>query len=227
VDYAQLRADDLFLECLHTSDESAWVEFMRRFHALIASVAVRVSRHWGTFSPDIIDDLIQDTYLKLCTDRLQIMRNFKPTHEDASYGYVKVFAANMAHDHFKASHARKRRGMATFSTPNNEESVSIAAIDMRPSVETRVLVGQIGDCLEEVTSGPTAKRDRMIFWLYYRVGFSASAIAKLPAVAMSTKGVESTIMRLTRSVRQKMGQQRLTNVSNGGSREGIQSPETL
>src|SRR5437667_159549 len=44
-------------------------------------------------------------------------------------------------------------------------------------------------------------RSRLIFWLYYRSGLSASAIASIPNIGLTTKGVESALLRLTRLVR--------------------------
>jgi RNA polymerase sigma-70 factor (ECF subfamily) len=41
----------------------------------------------------------------------------------------------------------------------------------------------------------------MIFLLYYRQGLTASEIAALPALGLTTKGVESIIARLTHMIR--------------------------
>ena len=43
-----------------------------------------------------------------------------------------------------------------------------------------------------------------MFWLYYRVGLTANAIAALPSIGLSMKGVESTILRLIRLLRQEI-----------------------
>lgn len=67
----------------------------------------------------------------------------------------------------------------------------------------------------------------MIFWLYYRDGLTTRAISSLPFVGLSTKGVESTIHRLTRMVRNEMVERssRLENKPQG--EEGFRSPESL
>lgn len=41
----------------------------------------------------------------------------------------------------------------------------------------------------------------MIFLLYYRQGLTASEIAALPSLDLTTKGVESVIARLTYMIR--------------------------
>ena len=58
-------------------------------------------------------------------------------------------------------------------------------------------------------SGNTADRDRTIFWLYYRQGLTTKAIATLPAIGLTIKGVESTLGRLTKMVRKRMVETRL------------------
>ena len=93
LNYAVISPAELVVACLQEGNESAWVEFVRRFQPLIARVALRVARQWGEPSPQVIDDLIQETYLKLCAERLRVLRNFKSAHEDAIYGYIKVFTA--------------------------------------------------------------------------------------------------------------------------------------
>ena len=49
-------------------------------------------------------------------------------------------------------------------------------------------------------------RDRAIFWLYYKQGLSAKAIAGIRTIGLSVKGVESTIGRMVRLLRQKMNE---------------------
>ncbi len=85
VDYASLSPEELVLACRQTDDAAAWREFVGRFHRLIATVALRVARRWGESSPQLIDDLVQETYLKLCDDNFRMLRKFKSHHPDAFY----------------------------------------------------------------------------------------------------------------------------------------------
>ena len=84
---ASLSPEELVLACRQTDDVAAWREFVGRFHRLIATVALRVARRWGESSPQLIDDLVQETYLKLCDDNFRMLRKFKSDHPDAFYGY--------------------------------------------------------------------------------------------------------------------------------------------
>jgi RNA polymerase sigma-70 factor, ECF subfamily len=227
VDYSKVSAEELGLTCFRTGDELAWAEFVRRFHPLIARVVLRVARQWGETSSEVVDDLVQDTYLKLCGDRVRLGQSFASAHQDAIYGYIKVLTANLVHDHFKASRSEKRGGSVV--------AISIGDDDLRPGVpglrtaedviERSVLVREIDACLQAVLAGPNSERDRKIFWLYYRVGLAASAIAVLPTIGLTTKGVESTILRLTRQVRERLAGR--TEGSSSLRPEGIRPAESL
>lgn len=211
MDYASLTAEELVAACKKTDDALAWEEFVRRFHHLIATVVLRVARRWNVSSPSILDDLIQETYLKLCADNFRILRNFQSAHPNAFYGYLKVVTGNLVHDHFKAAHSSKRgSGTVQVEADSSIESHS----DSRgtgssiSSAERAVLLREVNDALSRVAAGPHLQRDRKVFLLYYRVGLSANAIAALPSIGLSTKGVESSILRLTRLLRNEIGKVR-------------------
>jgi RNA polymerase sigma-70 factor (ECF subfamily) len=206
MDYSALSEDDLVAACFQTGNELAWIEFVRRFQPLIARVAIRIARNWGEHSSQVVDDLVQDTYLKLCGERTSPLRNFRSAHKDALYGYIKVFTANLVQDHFKAQRSDKRGGTVVFTGADSEMSLDAIADPMAAAclIERDVLLQQIDSCLEAALTGPNSERDRKIFWLYYRAGLAASAIASLPTMGLTTKGVESTVGRLTRQVRRQL-----------------------
>jgi RNA polymerase sigma-70 factor, ECF subfamily len=206
MDYAALSAERLILACTQTRDGAAWEEFVRRFHRLIATVALRVARRWGDSSRQVVDDLVQETYLKLCADNFHILRSFKSQHPDAFYGYLKVLTANLVQDHFKAAHSGKRgSGMVDCAADTQITSEAGAAAK---SSERGILLQQVDRLLSRLAEGRHLERDRRVFWLYYRVGLTANAIASLPAIGLSVKGVESTILRLTRLLRQELAADR-------------------
>lgn len=206
MDYSAMSPEELILCCFRDGSDSAWAEFVHRFQPLIASVVLRVARQWGAASPQIVDDLIQDTYLKLCADRHQFVKAFDSSHENNVYGYIKVFTANLSHDHFKAARSLKRGGPAISpSTISGEcDKHELASPSEVATAERGVLIREIDACLRGVARGPHLQRDCRIFWLYYRVGLAASAIAALPTIGLTVKGVESTLLRLTRQVRHQL-----------------------
>ena len=62
-----------------------------------------------------------------------------------------------------------------------DEAVVAPSLDGGPrasaaAMDRAVLLGQIDSCLQAIAPGEDGRRDRLIFWLYYRAGFTASAI---------------------------------------------------
>lgn len=229
MDYSTISAEELALSCFRTGDELAWAEFVRRFHPLIARVALRVARQWGEGSTQVVDDLVQNTYLKLCAERTHLLQNFASLHKDAIYGYIKVFTANLAHDHFKASRSEKRGGSAVPTSIDGDDPCSRVrgAKSAEALIERGVLIQQVDACVRVISAGPNAERDREIFWLYYRVGLAANAIAALPTIGLRTKGVESTILRLTRQVRERLVAQKQQSPRQDNLGKGIIPTEAL
>jgi RNA polymerase sigma-70 factor, ECF subfamily len=229
VDYGALSSHALVLACLDTKDALAWQEFVRRFQRLIAAVVCRTALRWGESTPQLVDELVQETYLKLCADNCRLLRSFQSQHDDAIFGYIKVLTANLVHDHFKASRAEKRGGSTDTASIDSELPARHAGESGQSvaQVEHTILIQQVTACLDAATAGPNAVRDRWIFWLYYRVGLTACAIAALPNIGLSTKGVESTILRLTRAVRQQLTRRRELKGPASKSLEGIRPTESL
>lgn len=205
VSFAQLSPEALIQMCVN-ADVGAWEEFMRRYHRLIAGVVFRTTQKWGKSSPTTLDDLIQEIYLKLCANEYLLLRAYNPKHSGAIYGYLKVITANVVHDRFKALHTEKRGGdhiVEELTTLENRSGLG-EATGSKHAIEREILLREIDAHLNASLSGDTADRDRTIFWLYYRQGFTTKAIAALPAIGLTIKGVESTILRITKMVRRRM-----------------------
>ncbi|HXO38865.1 MAG TPA: sigma-70 family RNA polymerase sigma factor [Candidatus Acidoferrum sp.] len=201
MDPRKLSTQELVSYCLDSQDEAGWTEFVRRFQPLIAGVVNRCVCRRGRPNPPLVDDLVQDTFLKLCRNNYKALRNFEFQHDNAFFGFLKVVAANVAEDHYRREEADKHGG------GHEEENIEEAKIPLRfsPSslkpAEMAILMGQLERCLTKLASEPNFARDHAIFWLYYRQGLTAKAIAELPAIRLSVKGVESTLLRLTRFVK--------------------------
>jgi RNA polymerase sigma-70 factor (ECF subfamily) len=227
LNYRSLTPDGLIVACLENRDDAAWVEFVRRFHALIAAVALRTARAWGEPSSALLDDLVQETYLKLCADECRLLKNFRAHHPGAIFGFLKIVTANVVHDHFKSSHATKRGGGNIDANIDEHEARSTPHID-RPgngpsTIEQFVLLQQIDRCLARCVSPSELPRSRRIFWLYYRSGLSARAIASLPEINLTTKGVESTLFRLNRLVRKSFRDSQKQKSATLGNRSVLRS----
>ena len=170
---------------------------MRRYHGVITSAAVRVSRQWGDGSSEEIDDVVQEIYLKLYGERRRIFAPFQATHPDAVFGFIKVVATNAARDFFRSKEAGKR-GAAVTEALREVLDQTRAPADLERSVS----VNELHRLVVEYTQNENGERDRAIFRLYYREGMTAGAISRLPGVELNQKGVEAVLHRLTKAIRE-------------------------
>jgi RNA polymerase sigma-70 factor, ECF subfamily len=190
----ELPIRDLLHLCLGSEDQELWQEFVRRTQPLIANVTIRTIRRWHEPAPSLVDDLIQDTFVKLFANDRKALRSLKNEYENTIFGYLRVVAANVVHDRFR-------------QLPNKVEEVELTDDVLPPSpngmdrMEFKRLKDDIHERLKSLSSSETYQRDESIFWLYYEQGYTAKEISLLPAVGLSVKGVESTLQRLTRFLR--------------------------
>ena len=195
--------EELVRACLSSRDATIWQEFIDRFHRLITTTVLRTARQWGETCPDVLDELVQETYLKLCADQCRLLRGFQSRHPGSIFGYLKVVTANVVHDYFKSAHSSKRGAGRPGEALNPDCAANPRQLGNAGDIERTILLQQIDRLLAR--SGPSQERDRAIFWLYYGQGLSARAIASLPSVGLTTKGVESALLRLTRHLRVQLG----------------------
>jgi RNA polymerase sigma factor (sigma-70 family) len=224
-----MSPEEVVQACLQTGAPAAWEEFVRRFQRLIATVALRTARRWDRATPDVVDELVQETFLKLCDQDARLLRSFDPRHKDALFGYIKVVTANLVHDHFRELNSQKRgAGVLAGSWDTGQDSgvAEPAAGSGARWMERQVLIGEIDAHLRAITEGTNAARDRRIFWLHYRVGLTSNAIAGMAGIGLTIKGVESTLLRLTRQLRQRLAT-RTPRAGKDLADEGIQASESF
>jgi RNA polymerase sigma-70 factor (ECF subfamily) len=223
-----MSEQELIRACAESNDSAAWEEFVARFHRPVSLSIVRAAHQWGELPHQVVDDLVQETYLKLCADKCRLLRDFAVQHPEAVAGYIKTIAVNVTHDHFKSLHSQKRgSGETAQSIEDVEPKAQSASLGGQEAMERAVLLREISRCLETCSAGPDQERDCLIFWLYYQQGMSAKAIANLPAVGLTAKGVESAIFRLTRQVREQVaGLRAQTSVSPQPDKKGFRPAES-
>jgi len=218
--YSSLTTEELIEVCSYSEEPDAWQEFVRRFHKLIASAIVRVAYSWSERRNTVIEDLVQDTYVKVCADNRRLLRQFKSRHPDAFYGMLKVTAGNVARDYFRAKDSGKRgSGLAALVDMDTAECiVPDEHTAGAKQIETEILMQQIDRVLLENCSA----RDRDIFWRHYRHGFTAEEIAAIFSYYPDTKGVESVLHRLRVLLAKALAQGQIRPDS-----EGISVPKSF
>jgi len=225
--HSDLSIEELVRQCSTGGNLAVWEEFVRRFHRLIAKVVVHTAAKFGDCSQTTADDLIQETYLRICGKDFRLLREFDQRHPGAFLGLLKIVTVSVVRDHFKSTQTLKRgaRQIIETSDPSNLK------IEQRggggsSSMERAVLIREIEEHLDSCVSGPDRERKVRIFWLYYRVGLSAAAIAALPGIGITTKGVESLILRITRDLRVRLAVSNYRDTKTAPS-EGILPSESF
>lgn len=214
--WGDLPLDELLHACA-AGDAEAWEEFVRRFHKIIAVTVYRTAGHHCVPTVELVDDLVQDIYLKILSDLEHILGQFESRRPESIYGYLKVIAANAVHDHFRASRSDKRnpgKNIASLDDNNFPEPADPSAPHL---IDQRLLLQEIETALNWILrDSSSADRDRYIFWLRHRQGLTAKAIAELGCHGLSVKGVETLLTRLCRQVRERLAGPRLSqNITKG------------
>lgn len=193
-------------ECLHGGrNTEAWVELEHRTRPVLAAVAARTAYRCGCLSPDVVQDLTQEVFLKLCRSDFELLKQVRGKPENSIIAFLKVVTANLVHDHFRAESGPQRRPEGGWVSA---DSLDWAAEDRRSpqTLARKLVIDEIDAVLRAELTGPAGARDRQIFWLKHRHGMTAKAIAAIPAFQLTEKGVEASLVRTLRVVRRKMGE---------------------
>lgn len=207
MDPRKLSTQELIKLFLARRDEDLWAEFMRRFQPVIAGVIVkRLFRRVKRADSDLVDDLVQETYRKICNDDFVVLRNFEFRGENplAFPCFLKVMASNRVEDYFRQKNNDKNGGGLVEEDIEVVQMTASAPSDSSQSIFKRIQLQEIETCLQQLAGEPNFARDHKIFWLYYRDGFTAQAISQLPDMGLTVKGVESTLLRLIKWLRDKL-----------------------
>lgn len=204
--YSSYSSEDLVKACVRSKSEAAWIEFVRRYRPVIAKVVLRTARRWTLPHPHLLDDLIQETFVRLCADDCAVLKRFHPVHRDSIFGYLKSVAASVVCDHFKFERARKRDVTQTDAISDHITRKLRSSWRADPdALESRIILQEIDEAIHKLFRGENFVRNRTIFWLHNREGMTASAIASIPWIGLNTKGVESTLRRMTDVIQSHIG----------------------
>jgi len=181
--------------CLDSSSESVWTNFVRCFQPDIARRVSYVARRYRMANSGLIDDLVQETYLRLCRNDYRHLRSLRESSDEHIRAYVCKAAVHAAEDYFASICAQKRGGTAGTSELIWEPA------DAGRSPEEATLIEEVESCLEREVE---QARDRTIYRLCRRQGYTPREISEIPEVNLSAKGVESCIRRIDLLLRAKL-----------------------
>ncbi len=205
MDPRKLTDEELVRLLLATRDEALraelWVEFWRRFQPVIARTVRRRIARYRWVDLDWVDDLVSETFFKICKDNYKALRKFEFRHENALHGFLKVMAARVAEDAIRKKNSDKEGGGQPLENLDDLTQPPSDRFSAAQSMLNNLRMSEIENCLQQRKSEPNFARDHKTFWLYFRDGFTASEISELPDIGFkSVKGVESALLRLSKWV---------------------------
>jgi RNA polymerase sigma-70 factor (ECF subfamily) len=203
---SRISVNDLAKACAHSANAAEWEDFVGRCMPLASLVALRVSRMWVSDpSPATVDDIVQEVFLKLCEQERRILRDFEPRGEDSFMGLLRIVASSVANDYFRRVYSTKGGGkVVTMAIMDDDAQTSMDGPLPAAKMQQSALFAQLD---QKLRSAPEIipERDRALFWLYYRQGYTAEEIARLSAAGLTAKGVESALRRVTNWLRDQVG----------------------
>lgn len=197
MDLQALSNQELIHRCL-ASDQIVWTEFLRRFERPISMVVIRTLRRRLRPTPALVEDLVQNTYLKLLDDNCKALRTFKAQHENSIYGYLQVMASNITQDYLRKLDAKKRDSRVEQDIEELPPDL-ISDTSASREAEHRTEIRQVEERLKKITTGT----EQEIFWLYNRWGLTAKEISQI--FQMNIKSVENMLARILRLLREDFG----------------------
>src|SRR5262249_15588943 len=187
------RGDILVLfACLASGSQRHWELFVEATRGVIATTVRRTLSQLGHPPPhDVVDDLVQDTYLKIWANDCAVLHRFHGDRPEALAAYLRSVVCNVTRDYLRANLANNRSSRPFNASTHESTSAAPEVCDDSLGVDRQLLLEQIDHWFTSRAPTQVVSRDRWIFWLYYRDGLTTRAIADIPAAKLSQKGVES------------------------------------
>jgi RNA polymerase sigma-70 factor, ECF subfamily len=205
MDFQELAPVQLARLCAQKNSE-AWLEFIRRYQRPITLAILRTLREAEATSTLLIDDLVQETYTALCASGCRLLQNFVEDYPGSLDALVQVVATNLTHDYLRAQNAKKRGGDFEQVPYDSRALARIPSPYSHETVEHHMQLKEIDATLQGTREHQIpSDRDRTIFWLHFRLGMSADAIAHMPTFQLTSKGVESSLRRTLSLVKKTVG----------------------
>lgn len=178
---------EVLRECLQAPSTARWARLVGAFQPILAKAIWRQISRSKFQQAELIDDLVQQTFLRLCKDNWRALREFQSNTDGQLAAYLRAIATNIALDYLRKP--RLSEAGMDYDLPSPQQCPDHALV-----------IGAIEKHLEKCAEKNLA-RDTEVFWLHYRSGMSAAAIAGIAEFELSAKGVESLLLRITRCLR--------------------------
>jgi RNA polymerase sigma factor (sigma-70 family) len=207
---------DLMRSCAIVGDEPAWEEFVARYHRFICLAVLRAYCQRGgwrahSVDVDLINDLVQDVYLKLFECTRGALRGFRGENDAAVFVYLGRIAISVVVDHLRRNGARKRASaVCSIDAPlSDDDGGELTLADCIPSpgpspeqeATAAILREQVAEILGRSVRGRNARRDLDIAEAFIFDNCSIADVADRVGGGIRESGIKSSIRRTSARLR--------------------------
>lgn len=207
---------ELVRRCQTIGDERAWNEFVVRFNRFISvgvlrSLARLDSARMHRVDVELVDDLVQDVYLKLFSNARGVLSGFRGETEAAVLVYIGKTAISVV-----AEYLRQRRSLRRHAPVVSLDAILSGDLEIDPSVLARsmasgpspeqiairkVLEREVAELLRWSRTGPHASRNAWVVQSFLFGDKTLAEIAEATGGDMTIDSVKSTLWRTSRKLR--------------------------
>ena len=195
-------------------DNAAWEEFVRRYQSTIRSQVVKTFQTKARedldrrpqFPDDLIEDLVQEVYKRLVTDRSRALKRFEGEHENSIYQYLIMISINVVRDHFREARAQKRPKVS--ESLDQLLEIGDNALLGRAAIQNSPLItlDEIEQALRKAVTGKNRERDMLIFKLRFYEGLTLEEITRVIGGKLSAISIGSILNRMLKKLRRILEQ---------------------
>jgi RNA polymerase sigma factor (sigma-70 family) len=200
-----LDAPDLIRECgKDLRNPELWEEFHSRYRRKILLYLLRAFRMVGGQPcgfPSLAEDWVQEVFTKLVQNEGRVIRSFRGTTGLSVDAFLGSIAVSVAADQLRSQRALCRKAPIVPLDELQDLSASHAYSDAQVSALLEVIDVERALCVDEDSKNP--ERDLLIFKLHFVEGLQAKEIASIPALKLTTSGLQKVLNRVRNRLVQK------------------------
>jgi RNA polymerase sigma-70 factor (ECF subfamily) len=193
-----LDAAELLRRCaMDLQNEELWQEFYSRYKRKILLYLLRAFRMTGGRSDEFLrfaEDWVQDVFTKLVHNDGHVIRSFRGATEVSVNAFLASIALSIVVDHLRSQSAVRRRAQVV---PIDQlQDVSSPRVDPGGRFSALLELIDVEKALRTDEESKNPERDLLIFKLHFVEGLSASEIASIPTLKLTTSGSEKVLSRV-------------------------------
>ncbi len=217
--------------CQRPVDNTAWNEFVQRYHSTIKGSIIRAYRskqfasYRDRFSEEQIEDLVQRAYQKLLEDHSGALKRYKGKYEHSIFQYLVIISINVVRDHFRELNAKKRpQTINPFNDPTDHPGDSsdrerpLKSLENVAADEPQKLfiIDDAVAYLRKHLRSKNLERDLLIFQLRYEEELTLDEISEAIGRQLTSIGIGSLLNRLIKRLRPVFGAKNLPEEEEEG-----------